>query len=72
VINDADESTWAQFISEKKLEDWLNLKSIDSKRKYQEDFNAFSNPCYFFINKSGIVLLKTFNNKAIEELIKKN
>lgn len=72
VINDADESTWAQFISEKKLEDWLNLKSPDSKRKYQEDFNAYSNPCYFFINKSGIVLLKTFNNKAIEEIIKNN
>jgi peroxiredoxin len=72
VINDADESTWTQFISEKKLEDWLNLKSTDSKRKYQEDFNAYSNPCYFFISKSGIVLLKTFNNKTIEELIKKN
>ena len=72
VINDADESNWSQFISEKKLEDWLNLKSIDSKRKYQEDFNAYSNPSYFLINKSGDVILKTFNIKAIEGLIKNN
>jgi peroxiredoxin len=71
VINDADESNWTQFISEKKLDSWLNLKSQDSKRKYQEDFNAYSNPSYFLINKSGDVILKTFNIKAIEELINK-
>jgi hypothetical protein len=71
VINDADESNWTQFISEKKLDSWLNLKSPDSKRKYQEDFNAYSNPSYFLINKSGDVILKTFNIKAIEELINK-
>jgi thiol-disulfide isomerase/thioredoxin len=71
VINDADESDWTQFISEKKLDSWLNLKSQDSKRKYQEDFNAYSNPSYFLINKSGDVILKTFNIKAIEELINK-
>jgi thiol-disulfide isomerase/thioredoxin len=71
VINDADESNWSPFIIEKKLEDWLNLKSIDSKRKYQEDFNAYSNPSYFLINKSGDVILKTFNIKAIEELVNK-
>lgn len=71
VINDADESNWTQFISEKKLDYWLNLKSPDSKRKYQEDFNAYSNPSYFLINKSGDVILKTFNIKAIEELINK-
>ena len=71
VINDADESNWSPFIIEKKLEDWLNLKSQDSKRKYQEDFNAYSNPSYFLINKSGDVILKTFNIKAIEGLINK-
>ena len=71
VINDADESNWTLFISEKKLDYWLNLKSPDSKRKYQEDFNAYSNPSYFLINKSGDVILKTFNIKAIEELINK-
>jgi thiol-disulfide isomerase/thioredoxin len=71
VINDADESNWEQFISEKKLDSWLNLKSPDLKRKYIEDFNAYSNPSYFLINKSGDVILKTFNIKAIEELINK-
>jgi len=71
VINDADESNWEQFISEKKLDSWLNLKSPDLKRKFQEDFNAYSNPSYFLINKSGDVILKTFNIKAIEELINK-
>ncbi len=71
VLNDPDESNWEQFIVEKNLNDWLNLKSTDPKRKYQEDFNSYSNPSYFLINKSGDVILKTFNIKAIEELINK-
>lgn len=70
VLNDPDESNWEQFIVEKNLTDWLNLKSTDPKRKYQEDFNSYSNPSFFLINKSGDVILKTFNIKAIEELIK--
>lgn len=70
VLNDPDESNWEQFIIEKNLTDWLNLKSTDPKRKYQEDFNSYSNPSFFLIKKSGEVLLKTYNIKAIEELIK--
>jgi hypothetical protein len=70
VLNDPDESNWEQFIVEKNLTDWLNLKSTDPKRKYQEDFNSYSNPSFFLIKKSGEVLLKTYNIKAIEELIK--
>lgn len=70
VLNDADDSNWEQFIVEKNMTDWLNLKSVDPKRKYQEDFNCYSNPSYFLINKSGEVVLKTFNIKAIEALIK--
>lgn len=71
ILNDPDESSWEAFISEKRLTDWLNLKSIDPKRKYQEDFNSYSNPSFFLISNSGEILLKTFNIKAIEELIKK-
>jgi len=71
VINDLEESKWEQFIKDSNLIEWLNLKSPDSKRKYQEDFNAYSNPCFFMINKSGEVVLKTANEKAIEVIIQK-
>lgn len=72
IENDSDESKWEQFVTDKKLSNWLNLKSIDTKRLYQDDFNAYSNPNVFLIDKSGSVLLKTFNPKAIEELIQRN
>jgi hypothetical protein len=72
VLNDEEEDKWEGFISEKKLSSWLNLKCADKTKKYKEDFNAFSNPCYFLINKSGAVVLKSYNNKAIEEIIKSN
>jgi hypothetical protein len=71
VLNDPEESTWEEFITEKRLTDWLNLKSVDPKRKYQEDFNSYSNPSFFLISNSGEILLKTFNIKTIEELFKK-
>ena len=70
VLNDPDESKWQSFIVERKISNWLNLKSNDSKRTYQNDFNAYSNPNFFLIDKKGIVLLKSFNPMAIEELIK--
>lgn len=72
VLNDDEEDKWESFISEKKLSSWINLKCPDKTKKYKEDFNAYSNPCYFLINKSGTVVLKSFNNKAIEEIIKSN
>ena len=72
VLNDDEEDKWESFIAEKKLANWLNLKCADVSKKYKEDFNAYSNPCYFLINKSGTVVLKSFNNKAIEEIIKGN
>lgn len=72
VLNDDEEDKWESFINEKKLSNWLNLKCADKSKKYKEDFNAYSNPCYFLINKSGTVVLKTYNNKAIEEIIKSN
>lgn len=72
ILNDADESKWQSFIVERKISNWLNLKSTDSQRTYQNDFNAYSNPNFFFIDKKGTVLLKSFNPMAIEELIKNN
>lgn len=71
VLNDPDETKWEEFISERKISTWLNLKSVDSKRKYQDDFNAYSNPNFFLIDKSGKVVLKSFNPMAIEEIIQK-
>ncbi len=47
----------------------INLKSLDPNRAYQQTLNAYSNPCYFLVNKEGKVMLKSFNNKAILEII---
>ena len=55
---------------EKNISNWLNLKSVDPKKAYQEDFNSYSNPKFFLIDKNGKILLKSLNAIAIEGIIK--
>jgi thiol-disulfide isomerase/thioredoxin len=72
ILNDRDENKWIEFLEKNKLEQSaINLKSLDPNRTYQYSLNAYSNPSYFLLNKEGKVLLKSFNNKAILEIINK-
>ncbi len=70
VLNDTDETKWIEFVGKNQLEDTaINLKSMDPIKAYQHQLNAYSNPCYFLLDQQGKVILKSFNNKAILELI---
>jgi thiol-disulfide isomerase/thioredoxin len=70
LLNDKDEDKWLPFIEKNQLETTaINLKSLDPNRMYQQILNAYSNPCYFLLNKEGKVVLKSFNSKAILEII---
>jgi hypothetical protein len=70
ILNDKEEDKWLPFIEKNQLETIaINLKSLDPNRAYQLVLNAYSNPCYFLLNKEGKVVLKSFNNKAILEII---
>ena len=70
ILNDKEEDKWLPFIEKNQLETAaINLKSIDPNRAYQQALNAYSNPCYFLLDKEGKVVLKSFNNKAILEII---
>ncbi|WP_369754054.1 TlpA family protein disulfide reductase [Flavobacterium sp. WC2409] len=65
VLNDSDESQWIKFITDNKLTDWINLKNTDDKKQYLVDFNAYSNPNFFLLDKDGKILLKSFNPNAL-------
>jgi hypothetical protein len=70
ILNDKEEDKWLPFIEKNQLDTAaINLKSSDPNRAYQQTLNAYSNPCYFLVNKEGKVILKSFNNKAILEII---
>jgi thiol-disulfide isomerase/thioredoxin len=70
ILNDKEEDKWLPFIEKNQLETAaINLKSLDPNRAYQQILNAYSNPCYFLLDKEGKVVLKSFNNKAILEII---
>uniref|UniRef100_UPI001B717482 TlpA family protein disulfide reductase n=1 Tax=Flavobacterium sp. TaxID=239 RepID=UPI001B717482 len=70
ILNDKEEDKWLPFIEKNQLETAaINLKSLDPNRAYQQALNAYSNPCYFLLDKEGKVVLKSFNNKAILEII---
>jgi hypothetical protein len=63
---------FASFLGYKcNLHKTINLKSLDPNRTYQHSLNAYSNPTYFLLDKEGKVVLKSFNNKAILEIINK-
>jgi len=72
ILNDKDETLWSKFITDNKLENWLNLKNIDSTNKYQETLNAFSNPNFFLVDSTGKIILKSFNPYAIADILKQN
>lgn len=70
ILNDTDETKWLEFLQKNQLENTaINLKSIDPAKAYQHTLNTYSNPSYFLLDNEGKVLLKSFNNKAILELI---
>jgi thiol-disulfide isomerase/thioredoxin len=70
ILNDKEEDKWLPFIEKHQLETAaINLKSLDPNRAYQQILNSYSNPCYFLLDKEGKVVLKSFNNKAILEII---
>ena len=70
ILNDKEEDKWLPFIEKNQLETAaINLKSLDPNRAYQQVLNAYSNPCYFLLDKEGKIVLKSFNNKAILEII---
>ena len=72
ILNDTDETKWIEFLDKNQLDkSAINLKSIDSTKAYQHQLNAYSNPTYFLLDKEGKVVLKSFNNKAILEIINK-
>jgi thiol-disulfide isomerase/thioredoxin len=72
ILNDRDENKWIEFLEKNQLDkSAINLKSLDPNRTYQYNLNTYSNPTYFLLNKEGKVLLKSFNNKAILEIINK-
>lgn len=70
ILNDTDEAKWREFLEKNQLERVaINLKSMDPTKAYQHQLNAYSNPSYFLLDQQGKVVLKSFNNKAILELI---
>ena len=70
ILNDKEEDKWLPFIEKNQLETAaINLKSLDPNRAYQQVLNAYSNPCYFLLDREGKVILKSFNNKAILEIM---
>lgn len=72
ILNDRDENKWIEFIEKNQLDkSAINLKSLDPNRTYQHSLNAYSNPTYFLLDKEAKVVLKSFNNKAILDIINK-
>lgn len=71
ILNDVDETKWLEFLEKNQLESAaINLKSIDPNKAYQYQLNVYSNPSYFLLDNVGKVILKSFNLKAINDIIK--
>lgn len=58
----------AKIYFRKKLQNWINVKAKGETRDFQKDFNSYANPNFVLTNKKGIIILKTYNPKALNEV----
>jgi thiol-disulfide isomerase/thioredoxin len=68
VLNDDDTSLWQKFITDKKIQNWKNVKTKGETRDFQKDFNAYANPNFVLTDKVGTIILKSYNAKALNEV----
>lgn len=70
LLNDiTEDAKWQEFIESKNLKEFLNLKPAN--QNYKNDLTAYYNPYFLMVNKTGNILLKLYNPRAIEDFIKK-
>ncbi|MGC4036929.1 MAG: thioredoxin-like domain-containing protein [Chitinophagaceae bacterium] len=62
---------WLQFIHMAKLENWMNVKPDKGDLKYMMDLHLTGNPSFFLIDKTGKVILKTFDQQMLNEALSK-
>ncbi|MES1181827.1 MAG: thioredoxin-like domain-containing protein, partial [Flavobacterium sp.] len=60
---------WRHFISNSKLENWLNMKPDNGDIKYMMDLHLTGNPSFFLIDKTGKVILKTFDQELLKAVL---
>jgi peroxiredoxin len=69
IENANEEEKWKKFIEDKKLNDfWYHIRP-DGIDKYRSNYNVYSNPIFYLIDKSGKIVGKRFDHTNLEGLI---
>lgn len=62
-LNTTDDKKWQNFVQEKGLQNWINVKSEKNDRAYVEKLEISSNPSFLLLDSEGKVLLKNITSK---------
>lgn len=70
MLNAYEKEGWKEFIVENNMINWINLYSKDPNKEYQEDFNSYSNPRFFLVDRNGILVSRSGDTKILYSIIK--
>lgn len=68
-LNTTDDKKWQNFVQEKGLQNWINVKSEKNDRAYVEKLEISSNPSFLLLDSEGKVLLKKYNQQEITKIL---
>lgn len=68
-LNTIDDKKWQNFVQEKGLQNWINVKSEKNDRAYVEKLEISSNPSFLLLDSEGKVLLKKYNQQEIAKIL---
>ncbi|MCD1118779.1 peroxiredoxin family protein [Chryseobacterium turcicum] len=68
-LNTTDDKKWQNFVKEKGLQNWINVKSEKNDRAYVEKLEISSNPSFLLLDSEGKVLLKKYNQQEITKIL---
>lgn len=68
-LNTTDDKKWQDFVKEKGLQNWINVKSEKNDRAYVEKLEISSNPSFLLLDSEGKVLLKKYNQQEMTKIL---
>ena len=68
-LNTPNQIDWKKFTDNYLKTGWINVKNKDNRTDYLEKLQTYSNPNFFLLDQNGKVLMKTFSEQQINQLI---
>jgi peroxiredoxin len=70
INNSNEDEKWRNFIVDKKLNDfWIHAWDPQHTSRYRKDYNVYSNPIFYLIDREGKIIGKRLDHSNLEDFI---